>query len=77
MAVSLGVIYGRKRSSERRAKEGEVERKVGGGKKLYLHAACQVTSPRGLNQGRVAGITLAASGNHLNAWRKYSVCSIQ
>jgi hypothetical protein len=55
MAVSLGVIYGRKRSSERRAKEGEVERKVGGGKKLYLHAACQVTSPRGLSQGRVAG----------------------
>jgi hypothetical protein len=55
MAVCLGVICGKRRSSEKRTKEREVERKVGGGKKLYLHAACQVTSPRGLNQGRVAG----------------------
>lgn len=48
MVVSLDVICGKRRSSE-------VIRKVGGGNKLDLHAACQVTSPRGLNQGRVAG----------------------
>jgi hypothetical protein len=44
MAVSLGVIYGRKRSSERRAKEGEVERKVGGGRSYtcMLHVKSRV-----------------------------------